>query len=159
MLNKISHLYMSGKKILSPEILGKKILTQAKTPLPPPFKSQMVEPARENRGSVNRLLLPRDVREAKRLHCTCGVAVERKQYFVLSNVHCSWFAVAMEPPSPIQALGVNPFPSRFIIRTVPRGDFARRRWEAPITTTKWHCYCTSSNSRKFGVDRPYTIIS
>ena len=27
----------------------------------------------------------------------------------------------MEPPSPIQALGVNPFPSRFIIRTVPRG--------------------------------------
>ena len=31
----------------------------------------------------------------------------------------------MEPPSPIQALGVNPFPSRFIIRTVPRGDFAR----------------------------------
>ena len=78
MLNKISHLYMSGKKILSPEILGKKILTQAKTPLPPPFKSQMVEPARENRGSVNRLLLPRDVREAKRLHCICGVAVERK---------------------------------------------------------------------------------
>ena len=42
----------------------------------------------------------------------------------------------MEPPSPIQALGVNPFPSRFIIRTVPRGGFARRRWEEPITTTK-----------------------
>ena len=42
----------------------------------------------------------------------------------------------MEPPSLIQALGVNPLPSRFIIRTVPRGDFARRRWEAPITTTK-----------------------
>ena len=42
----------------------------------------------------------------------------------------------MEPPSPIQALGVNPFPSRFIIRTVPRGEFARRRWEEPITTTK-----------------------
>ena len=42
----------------------------------------------------------------------------------------------IEPPSPIQALGVNPFPSRFIIRTVPRGEFARRRWEAPITTTK-----------------------
>ena len=41
----------------------------------------------------------------------------------------------MEPPSPIQALGVNPFPSRFIIRTVPREDFARRRWEEPITTT------------------------
>ena len=35
----------------------------------------------------------------------------------------------MEPPSPIQALGVNPFPSRFIIRKVPRGDFAHRRWE------------------------------
>ena len=45
-------------------------------------------------------------------------------------------AYQMEPPSPIQALGVNPFPSRFIIRTVPRGDFARRRWEEPITTTK-----------------------
>ena len=26
----------------------------------------------------------------------------------------------MKPPSPIQALRVNPFPSRFIIRTVPR---------------------------------------
>ena len=63
-------------------------------------------------------------------------------------------AYQMEPPSPIQALGVNPFPSRFIIRTVPRGDFARQRWEEPITTTKWHCYCTWSNSRKFGVDRP-----
>ena len=42
----------------------------------------------------------------------------------------------MEPPSPIQALGVNPFPSRFIIRSVPRGDFAHRQWEEPITTTK-----------------------
>ena len=51
----------------------------------------------------------------------------------------------MEPPSPIQALGANPFPSRFIIRTVPRGDFARRRWEEPITTTKRHRYCTSSS--------------
>ena len=30
----------------------------------------------------------------------------------------------MEPPSPIQALGVNPFPSRFIIRTVP-GETSR----------------------------------
>ena len=27
----------------------------------------------------------------------------------------------MGPPSPIQAFGVNPFPSRFIIRTVPGG--------------------------------------
>ena len=27
----------------------------------------------------------------------------------------------MEPPSPIHALGVNPFPSRFIIRTVSIG--------------------------------------
>ena len=34
----------------------------------------------------------------------------------------------MEPPSPIQALGVNPPPSRFIIRTVPRGEFMRRQW-------------------------------
>ena len=51
-------------------------------------------------------------------------------YSVMSGAH------QMEPPSPIQALGVNPFPSRFIIRRVPRGDFARRRWEGPITTTK-----------------------
>ena len=64
----------------------------------------------------------------------------------------------MEPPSPIQALGVNPFPSRFINRTVPRGDFPRRQWEEPVTTTIWQCCCTSSN-RKFGVDRPNTIIS
>ena len=42
----------------------------------------------------------------------------------------------MEPPSPIQVLGVNPFPSRFIIRTALREDFARRRWEELITTTK-----------------------
>ena len=68
-------------------------------------------------------------------------------------------AYQMEPPSPIQALGVNPFPSRFIIRTVPRGDFACRRWEEPITTTKWHCYFTSWNSRKSGADRPNKIIS
>ena len=34
----------------------------------------------------------------------------------------------MEPPSPIQALGVNPFPSRFIIRTVHRGEFMRQQW-------------------------------
>ena len=42
-----------------------------------------------------------------------------------------------EPISPIQALGVNPFRGRFIIRTrtVPRGGFARRRWEEPIATT------------------------
>ena len=79
-----------------------------------------------------------------------NLAVERKLW---AGAH------QMEPPSPIQALGVNPFPSRIIIRTVPRGDFARRRWEEPITTTKWHCYCTSSNSRKFVVDRPNTIIS
>ena len=53
MLNKISHLYMSGKRIISPEIWGKKIHTKTKTPLPTPFKSQMVEPLRENKGSVN----------------------------------------------------------------------------------------------------------
>ena len=31
----------------------------------------------------------------------------------------------MEPPFPIQALGVNPFPSRFINRTAASGDFPR----------------------------------
>ena len=46
-----------------------------------------------------------------------------------------------------------------LIRTVPRGDFARRRWEEPITSTKWQYYCTSSNSGKYGVDRPNTIVS
>ena len=65
----------------------------------------------------------------------------------------------MEPSSPIQVIGVNPFPSRVIIRTVPRGEFAHRQWEEPITTTKSQFYCTSSNSGKFGVDRPNTIIS
>ena len=35
----------------------------------------------------------------------------------------------MEPPSPIQALAVNPFQSRFIIRTVPRGDNAPK-WKS-----------------------------
>ena len=78
------------KKILSPEIWGKKILTQTKTPTPPPFKSQMVNPVRENRGSVNRLLLPRDVREAKRLHCICGVVVER------SSILCSRTFIVVE---------------------------------------------------------------
>ena len=34
-----------------------------------------------------------------------------------------------KPTSPIQALGVNPFPSRFIIRTVPRGGVSRRQWK------------------------------
>ena len=42
-----------------------------------------------------------------------------------------------EPISLIEALGVNSFPSRLIIRTrtVPRGGFARRQWEEPIATT------------------------
>ena len=31
----------------------------------------------------------------------------------------------MEPAFPIQALGVNPFPSRFINRTIPWGGSAR----------------------------------
>jgi len=73
----LTPLYVRKKNSISRD-LGKKILTQTTTPTPPPFKSQMVEPLRENRGSVNRLLLPRDVREAKRPHCICGVVVERK---------------------------------------------------------------------------------
>ena len=42
-----------------------------------------------------------------------------------------------EPISPIKALGVNPFPSRFynkFDRMVPRGGFARQRWKETITT-------------------------
>ena len=56
------------------------------------------------------------------------------------EVNCINFVVPgahqMEPPLPIQALEVNPFPRRVIIRTVPRGDFVRRQWEEPITMTK-----------------------
>ena len=45
------------------------------------------------------------------------------------------------------------------ISTLPREDLARRQWKEPITTTKWQCYCTSSNNRKYDVERPNTIIS
>ena len=64
----------------------------------------------------------------------CDICSEQNMLYNMCHVMSG--AHQMEPPSPIQALGVNPFPSRFIIRTVPRGDFARRRWEEPITTTK-----------------------
>ena len=53
-----------------------------------------------------------------------------------------------EPISPIQALGIDPFPSRFIIRTVPKGGFARPQWEEPIAMTLRECYSPSSNRRK-----------
>ena len=68
----------------------------------------------------------------------------------------------MEPPSPIQALGVNPFPSGFIIRTVPMQGrhcaltVGNANHNDEMTLLLWAC--TSSNSRKFGVDRPKTII-
>ena len=39
----LTHLYV-GEKNLSPEVLGKKILTQTKSPIPRPTKSQMVGP-------------------------------------------------------------------------------------------------------------------
>ena len=68
---------------------------------------------------------------SKNLRC-----VSRNLKCVVHNLKCVPGAHQMEPPSPIQALGASPFPRRFIIRTVPRGDFARRRWEEPITTTK-----------------------
>ena len=42
----------------------------------------------------------------------------------LSLVFLAPGAHQMEPPSPTQALGVNPFPSTFINRTVPWGGFA-----------------------------------
>ena len=44
--------------------------------------------------------------------------------FLILRGRGSW-AHQMEPPSPIQALGVNSFPNRFINRTVPWGGFAR----------------------------------
>ena len=53
-----------------------------------------------------------------------------------------------EPISPIQALGVNPFPSKFIIRTVPKGGFARPQWEEPIATTLRECYSPSSKQKE-----------
>ena len=34
----------------------------------------------------------------------------------------------------LQALAVNPFLGRFIIRTVARGDYTCRQWEEPVTT-------------------------
>ena len=52
----------------------------------------------------------------------------------------------MEPPSPTQALGANSFPSRFIIRTVPRGDFARRGH----STCKRRLICGNSHGRRSG---------
>ena len=42
-------------------------------------------------------------------------------YFTYPVLSAGSGAYQMEPPSPIQALGVNPFPSRFIIRTVSQG--------------------------------------
>ena len=89
------------------------------------------------------------------LQCSCFLLLP----LIMVKATAKAGAHQMEPLSPIQALGVNPCPSRFIIRSVPIGDFARRQWEEPITTTKWQCYCTSSNSGKFGVDRPTIIIS
>ena len=47
--------------------------------------------------------------------------VSCKSIIIIMNTH------QMERPSPIQALGVNPFPSRFIIRTVPSGKSQSQR--------------------------------
>ena len=52
----------------------------------------------------------------------------------------------VEPPSPLQALGVNPFPSRFINRTFPWRGFARRLRKEPIEKLQW--YNLTSNSRQ-----------
>jgi len=46
-------------------------------------------------------------------------------------------AYQMEPPSPIQALGLNPFPSTFINRTFPWGGFARWLREEPMKIENW----------------------
>ena len=43
----------------------------------------------------------------------------------------------MEPASPLQALGVNPFPSRFINRTISWGGFARWWRKEPMKIEKW----------------------
>ena len=63
----------------------------------------------------------------------------------------------MEPPSPIQALGAYPFPSRFIIRQFPgetsRADGGSRANHNDEMTLLLY------NNRKFGVDRPNTIIT
>ena len=75
----------------------------------------------------------------------CVFTLSHRWRLYIHVVSCKGIIMIMithqtEPPSPIQALGVNPFPSRVIIRTDPRRDYARRRWEEPITTTKWRCY-------------------
>ena len=54
----------------------------------------------------------------------------------------------MEPPSPLQALGVNPFPSRFINRTVPRRGFAHRLRKEPMKIEKFQWYSLTSNCRQ-----------
>ena len=43
----------------------------------------------------------------------------------------------MEPASPLQSVGVNPFPSRFINRTIPWGGFARWWRKEPMKIEKW----------------------
>ena len=44
----------------------------------------------------------------------------------ISQLLCSLAGThQMEPASPLQALEVNPFPSRFLNRTIPWGGFAR----------------------------------
>ena len=52
----------------------------------------------------------------------------------------------MEPSSPLRALGVNPFPSRFINRTVAWRGFARRLRKEPMKIEKWQWYSLTSNS-------------
>ena len=54
----------------------------------------------------------------------------------------------MEPPSPLQVLGVNPFPSRFINRTFPWRGFARRLRKEPMKIEKLQWYSLTSNSRQ-----------
>ena len=53
----------------------------------------------------------------------------------------------MEPASPIQALGVNPFLSRFINRTIPWGGFTRWKRKKPMKIEKWQ-QATSALQKK-----------
>lgn len=62
-------------------------------------------------------------------------ASETGQSKQANNYTCSeaYHEYDQEPLSHTQVLGDNPFPSKFIIRTVPRGVFALRQWKEPIT--------------------------
>ena len=61
-------------------------------------------------------------KEVQSIHAVDYLAISEQKFFkerLKTETH------EIEPASPIQALWVNPFPSRFINKTIPWGGFAR----------------------------------